>query len=196
MIPQGAWVDPTGQGYQSPTFGLGNPVMQGYEVPNGSAIKFNPKGRGSAVEQGREDRAYAPSSKEADDVESKIGNFDSKHVASSHKPRVADYQGWSNWETWHTKLVIDNEQEIHKQAWRLARGSVYEADLANKLESLYWEWEPDYMSETWGPDPNQQGQKENINWLEIAEHLMAEVKEDEAYSDTSQSDLTLPEGWQ
>lgn len=31
------------------------------------------------------------------------------------------YNGWSNWETWHTALLIDNTEQAQKQAFALAQ---------------------------------------------------------------------------
>jgi hypothetical protein len=33
---------------------------------------------------------------------------------------TADYQGWSNWETWNTSLMMDNEQELYNKVRELA----------------------------------------------------------------------------
>jgi len=32
----------------------------------------------------------------------------------------SDYQGWTNWETWNTSLMMDNEQELYNQVRELA----------------------------------------------------------------------------
>jgi len=29
------------------------------------------------------------------------------------------YNGWTNWETWHTALVIDNDEPMSRQSWAL-----------------------------------------------------------------------------
>lgn len=29
---------------------------------------------------------------------------------------TADYQGWSNWDTWHTKLMMDNDQDLYNKS--------------------------------------------------------------------------------
>jgi prophage maintenance system killer protein len=34
--------------------------------------------------------------------------------------KTADYQGWTNWETWNTKLMMDNEYELYKFQQQMA----------------------------------------------------------------------------
>lgn len=33
--------------------------------------------------------------------------------------RTSDYNGWTNWDTWHTALLIDNEEEFQNESFRL-----------------------------------------------------------------------------
>ena len=35
--------------------------------------------------------------------------------------KEADYQDWTNWETWHTKLMLDNERHLQEQQDRMAQ---------------------------------------------------------------------------
>jgi hypothetical protein len=34
--------------------------------------------------------------------------------------RTADYQGWTNWDTWHTKLMMDNDYDLYQQQQQMA----------------------------------------------------------------------------
>lgn len=38
--------------------------------------------------------------------------------------KTADYEGWSNWETWHVALLIDNEQQSHTTKTNLTRNAI------------------------------------------------------------------------
>lgn len=48
--------------------------------------------------------------------------------------RMADYQGWSNWDTWHTALMMDNEQETYNESRALAEK--YRNNEKNGIRSL------------------------------------------------------------
>lgn len=103
------------------------------------------------------------------------------------------YNGWTNWETWHTALLADNEEQSYKRATALAercaairRGEVKNkvfdlkraADAFKRLLAPQWKATRDFAKENarefgggWGEpiDPP--------NWGEIAEHFMQTADE-------------------
>lgn len=42
-----------------------------------------------------------------------------KEQQPTEPQKVANYQGWTNWETWNTKLMIDNEYELYMQSRKI-----------------------------------------------------------------------------
>jgi tRNA nucleotidyltransferase (CCA-adding enzyme) len=39
----------------------------------------------------------------------------------SKSSKTGDYQGWTNWDTWHTALLIGNEQDLHNTSVEIVR---------------------------------------------------------------------------
>ncbi|MDE2439206.1 MAG: hypothetical protein KGN01_07505 [Patescibacteria group bacterium] len=42
-----------------------------------------------------------------------------RDAPDSYNPN-GGYQGWTNWDTWNTKLILDNDEQLYKQqlAWK------------------------------------------------------------------------------
>jgi hypothetical protein len=94
------------------------------------------------------------------------------------------YNGWTNRETWATKLWLDNEQEFYYNALSMAEG--YHDDqrgLADALEE--WVSELLDMEEVLSAPPAQRkelismsrdiGSLYRVNWWEIAESYLSEM---------------------
>lgn len=107
------------------------------------------------------------------------------------------YNGWTNYETWATNLWMDNEESSYKHARQMARDTlieVCEEDFENPTEK---EKDDAYcaLSETLKEDmessvpelPNGifsdllNAALSEINWHEIAQHLIDECLENFAY---------------
>lgn len=93
-------------------------------------------------------------------------------------PRDTSYNGWTNYETWVLKLWQDNEQP--SQEWWLdaAKNAESKGTLADQMQEEYEEAMPettgvwsDLLTSALG----------NVDWFEIAEHLLEEVKENTRY---------------
>jgi len=85
------------------------------------------------------------------------------------------YNGWTNWETWVLHLWIYNEQDIQESWLKAARWCEGDtAFLANMLCEEYGEAIPE-LSGMWMDLLTSSFQE--INWFEIAESLIADVKE-------------------
>lgn len=98
------------------------------------------------------------------------------------------YNGWTNCETWHVKLHIDNNY-VSDRYWR-ERAEAYakrakpgkyltaEQQAVNDLADLMqWAFEDD-MPELGGTYGDLLGAAlSSVNWYEIAESLIEEVKE-------------------
>ena len=51
--------------------------------------------------------------------------------------KVADYNGWTNWETWNTKLMMDNEYEIYKHFRKMiADGDPFEEFVNHAIQMV------------------------------------------------------------
>lgn len=96
------------------------------------------------------------------------------------------YNGWTNRETWATKLWLDNDQSFYYHAKDMASG--YHDDqrgLADALEE--WVAELLDMEEVLSAPPAQRkelismssdiGSLYRVNWWEIAESLLSELVE-------------------
>lgn len=116
------------------------------------------------------------------------------------------YNGWTNAETWHTKLCMDNDGGTYHRSRAYARAIVDETAEAVEVDGLeapfstveqqaaYYlaEWLHDWHDERayeggrGMPDFAQQYVRyglDSTNWMEIAENLIAEVKEEAAYAE-------------
>jgi hypothetical protein len=131
----------------------------------------------------------------------------------------ADHNGWTNWDTWHTALLIDNTQPIQQAVhsgigtgWTVEQfrdwvlRNVVGPHNADQLKDTQ-EWNalsPDERREMY-PDalidhdeddtPSMLMNEGDINWQEIYDHIRDEIMEEQQYMDNSQSDLTVPQDW-
>lgn len=115
------------------------------------------------------------------------------------------YNGWTNYETWVTKLWMDNEedsylmgQELAQDAYDNAKNTVMQSrdknamyDLAKTLKSSYEDQLADILenasltASVWADLFGASLQE--VNWYEIAEHMIDEIeKEEEEEKDESQ----------
>lgn len=82
---------------------------------------------------------------------------------------MAEYQGWTNWETWHTALLIDNERDLYEKKVLLVKRkaplSTFKSSLM-KAETMTRK----YAKEQWGDKEK----FEKVNWKEIHEGAMEE----------------------
>ena len=92
------------------------------------------------------------------------------------------YNGWTNWETWHTALVADNDEPLYRQASALGArcAAIRAGTVKNKVYdparvvtafkralAPAWKQTKDHARENWPTD-----KLEAVNWLEVAEHYM------------------------
>jgi len=104
---------------------------------------------------------------------------------------MTDYNGWTNWETWHTALLIDNDERMQSHAYALGKrcaairrgevkGKVYNpkiaADAFRHAFSKAWTQTKRFARESW---PNES--LAPVNWLEIAESEMDNADSEAAY---------------
>lgn len=91
------------------------------------------------------------------------------------------YNGWENYETWATALWIDNEERSYRY-WRIVaaecRGECAEegcAVLADRLREAHTAAADEWACERSGLYCDLLGAAlAEVDWLEIAEHLLAE----------------------
>ncbi len=103
------------------------------------------------------------------------------------------YNGWTNYETWNVNLWIDNEEGSYNERRRAAfesydvqaEGSDDLEESANDAEIEHAKWLEDWIDEM-NPLQGQASMFTDIlgaalnqvNWREIAEHHIAEAKEE------------------
>lgn len=103
-----------------------------------------------------------------------------------------DYNGWHNWETWHTKLLIDNDQNLHNTYRNLSAnaikrakgGEVNIARLADQMskvlarakdetKAFYEQNAREIPGSEWATQPF-----EEIDWYTIAAHGVEDAQDD------------------
>lgn len=94
------------------------------------------------------------------------------------------YNGWTNWETWIVNLWMDNDQKLYEYYGEMARAEVSKNKksatfkLSLALDKQFDEW----MPEVEGPYHDLlNGAVREVNWHEIARHLVERVEEEENY---------------
>lgn len=94
------------------------------------------------------------------------------------------YNGWTNWETWIVNLWMDNDQKLYQHFLDITREEV----SGNKelctftisviLREYFDEWAPEidglYLDLL-------NGAMREVNWREIALHLIEQLSEEETY---------------
>lgn len=77
------------------------------------------------------------------------------------------YQGWTNWETWHTALLIDNERDLYDKKVKCIESKCSLADFRRSLKKaedmtrkLHSNGKRDNPDGNWG-------NFEKVNWAEI-----------------------------
>ena len=105
------------------------------------------------------------------------------------------YNGWTNYETWNVKLWMDNDQGSYNHFNELAQDCYDNAeaeksftrderatlDLADALKDEFQEACPDLGASCWA-DLLLAALGE-VNWYEIAEHLIEEVDKESGTDD-------------
>ena len=99
-----------------------------------------------------------------------------------------EYNGWTNWETWVVNLWIDNDQRLNEYYGELVRVEVSKNkghrksttfQLSLTLSEQFDEWMPEigglYLDLL-------NGAMREINWHEIARHLVERAEEEENYA--------------
>lgn len=90
------------------------------------------------------------------------------------------YSGWTNYETWCVNLHIGNNESEYQAVMRVARDAEDAYDLAKSLKETYSDIANEIMAES-----NQEcsmwadllgAALSEVNWCEIAEHLISETK--------------------
>jgi hypothetical protein len=91
---------------------------------------------------------------------------------------MAEYNGWTNWETWHTALLIDNERDLYDKKVELVKKKASIAEFKRELKKAETmtrkfvqenrEIFKDDKSSSW------HNKFEAVNWAEIHKNAMAE----------------------
>jgi hypothetical protein len=95
------------------------------------------------------------------------------------------YNGWTNWETWIVNVWMDNDQKLYEYFGDIAREEVLKDKesatykLSTTLREQFDEWTPEieglYLDLL-------NGAMREINWHEIAGHLVERVEEEKNYA--------------
>lgn len=83
------------------------------------------------------------------------------------------YEGYTNWETWHTALLIDNEYDIYQKKVELVKKKASLAEFRSKLKIAETKTRQ-YHKEQAKDNPEGWGKFEPVNWKEIYDNSMEE----------------------
>lgn len=117
----------------------------------------------------------------------------------------AEYQGWSNEETWLVALWLDNDQTLNAASAEYAQTIKDPIQLQDALQSLVEEAKPDLGASLWGDMLT--WSLGRVSWREIAEHFSSKFAESSKKDNISKKadpvkdspsnkkdNITLPEG--
>lgn len=83
------------------------------------------------------------------------------------------YQGWTNWETWHTALLIDNEEDLANKQSQLVKKKASVNEFRNALKKAETDTKR-FHYENRKANPEGWGKFEKVNWNEIHKNAMGE----------------------
>jgi len=92
---------------------------------------------------------------------------------------MAEYNGWTNYETWVTALWINNEQGTQEYALELAREAKTEEEPRYVLSETLKDWVHDSMLPDLGSTLAADllgASASEINWTEIAESFLSDCE--------------------
>ncbi len=79
------------------------------------------------------------------------------------------YNGWTNWETWHTALLIDNERDLYDKKVHLVKKRASLTEFKSSLKKAETQTRK-FAKEQWG----NKEKFETVNWKEIHSEMMQE----------------------
>jgi len=84
-----------------------------------------------------------------------------------------EYNGWTNWETWHVALLIDNEYDIYQKKVELVKRKASITTFKNSLKKAETETRKLHR-ENAKNNPEGWGKFERIDWKQIYSRAMEE----------------------
>ena len=87
---------------------------------------------------------------------------------------MADYSGWTNWETWHTALLIDNEQDLYNEKVRLMKNNATLSQFKIRLRSAETKTRKFFNDSKKDNPEGWKGNFEKVNWEEIYKNAKQE----------------------
>lgn len=83
------------------------------------------------------------------------------------------YEGWTNWETWHTALLIDNEYDIYQKKVELVKKKAPISEFKRELKKAETMTRK-FHAEAKKDNPEGWNKFETVNWKEIYDSMMKE----------------------
>lgn len=83
------------------------------------------------------------------------------------------YEGWTNWETWHTALMIDNEYDLYQKKVELVKRKASLGEFKRGLVDAERRTRK-FHAESRKENPEGWGKFEKVNWQEIYNSMINE----------------------
>ena len=84
------------------------------------------------------------------------------------------YEGWSNWETWHTALLIDNERDLYEKKVSLVKKKASLPQFKKGLRRAETMTRQYHRESGWKDNDGKKTKFEKVNWKEIYDNMIDE----------------------
>jgi hypothetical protein len=81
-------------------------------------------------------------------IKVQVGQYNTGMGFSSKWKKKSDYNGWTNWETWNTKLIMDNEYNLYQHFRQMiANGDSFEEFVNHAIEMVVGPYNQDLLED-------------------------------------------------
>ena len=84
------------------------------------------------------------------------------------------YEGWTNWETWHTALLINNEYDLYQKKVSLVKKKASLSEFKRGLRKAETMTRQYHRQQGWKENDGSKSKFEKVNWKEIYDNMINE----------------------